>query len=68
VEVMKIKLEYKKLNKTVEELNKRKDILLYKIERYKNISVVRDYARSKGYKEINPGNMVVVTVDENGKK
>ena len=68
VEVMKIKLEYKKLNKTAARLNKKKDVLMYRIEKYRNIEVVRDYARTRGYREIGPENMVVVTVDENGKK
>jgi len=64
VEVVKIKMEYQKLNKIAEDLYKDKDILIYQIEQHKNSDVIKEKARAAGYKELNPKNMIVVSVEE----
>lgn len=64
VEVVKIKLEYQKLNKMADDIYREKDILVYKIEKYRNIEVVKNKAQLAGYKELSPKNIVVVSVDD----
>ena len=66
VEVVKIKLEYRKLNRLADELYKQRDFLLYKIESKKNINFVKEQA-AKGYRELRPNDIAVITVDEKDK-
>ena len=63
VEVVKIKLEYRKLNQLADDLYKERDLLLYKLESGKNIDFVREQAAG-GYKELRPDDIAVVVVDE----
>ena len=63
VEVVKIKLEYRKLNQMADELYKERDLLVYKIESRKNIDFAKDQA-TKGYKELRPNDIAVVVVNE----
>jgi hypothetical protein len=65
VEVMKMKLEFRRLGLSAAELRKRNDLLLYQIERYRRMDVVSGQARAMGCRGINPGDIISVTVDEN---
>jgi len=64
VEVVKIKLECRKLNRLADELYKERDLLLYKIEGRKNIDFVKEAAW--GYRRLRPDDIAVVVVDEKG--
>ena len=66
VEVVKIKLEYKRLNQLADELYKERDLLLYKIASKKNTDFAKKQA-AQGYKELRPDDITVVVVDEKDK-
>jgi hypothetical protein len=65
VEVMKMKLEFRRLGLMAAELRKRNDLLLYQIERYRRMDVVSGQASARGGRGINHDDIISVTVDEN---
>ena len=66
VEVVKIKLEYRKLNQLADELYKGRDLLLYKIGSGKDIDLVKSQA-AQGYRELRPDDIAIIVVDEKNK-
>ena len=66
IEVVKIKLEYKKLNQLADELYKERDLLLYKITSKKNADFAKKQA-AQGYRELRPDDITIVVVDEKDK-
>ncbi len=65
MEVVKIRIEYKRLIKEASELYRIKDMLMYRIEQYKHIGRVSAKALEEGCETIGPENIVVI---ETGKK
>lgn len=69
LEVVKIKMEYKKLGNAAENLYKSRDLLLYNIERYKKLDIVENKAKALGFREVAPDNVVIINASEiNGNK
>ena len=64
VEVVKIKLEYRKLNQLVDELYRERDLLLYKIESGKKNADFLKERTAQGYRALHPDDITVIAVDE----
>jgi len=64
VEVVKIKLEYRKLNRLVDELYKERDLLLYRLEIGKKNTDFLKERSAQGYRELRPNDITIVAVDE----
>ncbi len=60
IEVMKMKMDYRKDIRIVKQLVEQNDRLRLEIEKYKRMEVIEQYAKSRGMKEIAPGDFEVI--------
>lgn len=70
IEMMKIKMDYKKLIKTEKEITVVNDKLKFEFERLRNFRSIEANAERSNLKPIGPSDLVVVKIDEevkNGK-
>ena len=58
IEVMKIKMHQRKQMVVENDLQKEIDLILYHIERYKNIGTLTEYAKKHNFKKIKPGDII----------
>lgn len=63
VEVMKIKIDYRKALKEERQLINLNDRLKYEIERYKRTALVEKYAAESGMRELTPYDFVTIKMD-----
>jgi hypothetical protein len=63
VEVMKIRIEYRKALNEERQLVDRNDKLKYEIERYKRTDLVEKYAAEKGMRELTPYDFVTINME-----
>jgi hypothetical protein len=63
VEVMKIKIDYRKALNEERQLINKNDKLRYEIERYKRMDLVERYAAEKGMRELTPYDFVTINMD-----
>jgi hypothetical protein len=63
VEVMKIKLDYKKALFEETQLINKNDRIRYEIERYKRMELVEKYAAESGMRELTPYDFVTVYME-----
>ena len=68
IEVTKKNLDYRKELRIEKRLIKEVDKLRYRIEQYKTIDAMEEYARSQGLKKITPSDVDVVEIKENESK
>ncbi len=68
IEVMKIKLNYKKLTKTEGDIIKKNDRLRYEIEKYKRISLIENNAEALNIKRINKDDFIVLIKNNESKQ
>jgi hypothetical protein len=64
IEVMQLKMHYEKSVTYKKELIKRRDRLLYDIERYKRLGLIEEFAEQKGLRKIKPNDAVILTTPE----
>lgn len=64
IEVMQMKMHYEKSIEYKKELIKKRDRLLYDIERYKRLSLVEAYAEQNGLRRMAPGDAVMIEKKE----
>jgi hypothetical protein len=60
VEVMKIKLDYRKALSEETKLINKNDRIRYEIERYKRMELVEKYAAENGMRELTPYDFVTI--------
>jgi hypothetical protein len=63
VEVMKIKIDYRKALKEERHLINMNDRLKYEIERYKRMDLVEKYAAENGMRELTPYDFVTINME-----
>ncbi|MFH0977542.1 MAG: hypothetical protein V1874_17320 [Spirochaetota bacterium] len=63
VEVMKIKIDYRKALKEERQLINMNDRLKYEIERYKRMDMVERYAAENGMRELTPHDFVTINME-----
>lgn len=71
IEMMKMKMDYKKLIKTEQEITSVNDRLKFEFERLRSINSIEANADRNNLKQISPADLVVIKIDEgskNGKK
>lgn len=64
VEVMKMRMEYRRLNRTHRSLVMENDRLRYGIERYRSIDTLEKRAVKKQMRRVRPGDIDVIVVKE----
>ena len=64
IEVMRIKMGYKRLQAEERALLHKNDRLLYEIEKLKKTAVISNIAETRGYKHIEPSDFDVIAVKE----
>ena len=65
VEVVKIKIDYRKALSEERQFVNRNDKLRYEIERYRRMDLVEKYAAENGMRELTPSDFVTIDM-ENG--
>ena len=63
VEVMKIKIDYRKALKEERQLINMNDRLKYEIERFKRLDLVEKYALENGMRQLTPYDFVTINMD-----
>ena len=63
VEVVKIKIDYRKALSEERKLINRNDKLRYEIERYRRMDLVEKYAAENGMRELTPNDFVTINMD-----
>ncbi len=64
VEVMKIRMDFRRLNRTTQELTTENDRIRYDIERYRRLELIAKRAEDQGRKIMKPGDVVVLVAKE----
>ncbi len=64
VEVMKMRMEYRKLNRASQSLVVENDRLRFEMERYRRIEILEKRGAAQGMKKIVPGDVEVLVVKE----
>ena len=64
VEMMKMKLDYKKLIQTEKELTIINDKLKFELERFKNFQRIGAYADKNNLKRLGPEDIILIKVDQ----
>ena len=67
IEMMKMKMDYKKLIKTEKEITVVNDKLKYDFERLRSFYYLEANAEKNNLKHISPADLVVIKIDEGGK-
>ena len=67
IEMMRMKMDYKKLIKTEKEITVVNDKLKYEYERLKNFRNMEANADKNNLKPLSPADLVVIKIDESGK-
>ena len=62
IEVMKIKLNFRKQVMATEELAKRNDRLVYEIEKMRRIKNIDQFSKARGLKEISGENIEIISI------
>lgn len=68
IEIMQMKMQYDKSVEYKKELIKRRDRLLYDIERYRRLSLVEAYAEQNGLRRMTPNDAVRIIKEDNSEK
>ena len=68
IEVMRVKMNYRKLQADERAMVNRNGRLIYEIERLRNYQSVSRLAQSKGYKKISPSDIDVIFLLDNNDK
>ncbi|MFC1669570.1 hypothetical protein ACFL20_04205, partial [Spirochaetota bacterium] len=68
IEVMKINLQHRKLDRIEKNILNSNDKLKYWIERYKRTKVIEQYARVQGLKKVVPGDYEVLIIRDKKNK
>lgn len=66
IEVMKIRIDVGRLEKTEREIIKKNDFILYKIEKMKRIERISSRAEEKKIKKITPDDLIVLKIKNDG--
>jgi len=64
VEVMKIRMDFRRLNKTKQELVMKNDRIRYDIERYRHLDIIAQRAEKQGRETMKPTDVVVLVAKE----
>lgn len=64
VEVMKIRMDFRRLNKTSLELTMENDRIRYNIERYRHLDIIEKRAERQGREKMKPTDVVVLVEKE----
>ncbi len=68
IEVMRVKMNYRRLQADERAMVNKNGRLIYEIERLKNYNSVSRLAQSKGYKKISPSDIDVILLMDNNEK
>lgn len=62
IEVMKLKMEYRRLIQQEQRLVKRNDILRYKLSKLSRMSVMDQKAKDQGFRMVKPGDVNILNI------
>ena len=68
IEVMKLKMDYRKALVDERDINNRNDRLKYEIARFKRIDVIEEYARRVGMRKITPDDFDIIVTGKQSKR
>ena len=69
IEIMKMKMEYRKFIRTERELSEENDRIRYNLESLRNFRHMKSFAEKNGLKQIGPDDVVTINMEGNsGKK
>ncbi len=64
IEMMKLKMDYRRLVNSAKEAAESNDKLKYEFERLRNFTRIESNADKNGVREIGPADLVVIKIDE----
>jgi hypothetical protein len=65
IEIMKMKMEYRKFISAEREISERNDRIRYNLEGLRNFSQMKNFAEKNGLKQIAPDDVVIINLEGN---
>lgn len=65
IEIMKMKMEYRKFINAEREISEKNDRIRYNLESLRNFRQMKSFAEEKGLKQIGPDDVVIINMDGN---
>jgi hypothetical protein len=65
IEIMKMKMEYRKFISAEREISERNDRIRYNLEGLRNFSQMKNFAEKNGLRQIGPDDVVIINMDGN---
>jgi len=63
IEIMKMKMEYRKFIRAEREISERNDRIRYNLESLRNFRNMKSFAEKNGLKQIGPDDVVIIDMD-----